>query len=160
MSSDATVTLVDKDHGWVDFEKSMKQAGDGVFADVGLFDDDMDPEDIYKKGLVNEFGDDSQNIPERSWIRSTFDENEKAMIAAIIQDIRKADDMDLPKTIEELGDMMVLLFKRKVEHMRSPPNAPATIRKKGFDDPLIETREMVESIAKRMKTANPATSGE
>jgi hypothetical protein len=37
-------------------------------------------------------------------------------------------------------------IKKTIKDMKEPGNAPSTIAKKGFDDPLIETRKLWASI--------------
>ena len=38
------------------------------------------------------------------------------------------------------------IVAQNIRNMSSPPNAPATIRRKGFNDPLVETGQMQDSI--------------
>ena len=52
-----------------------------------------------------------------------------------------------------LAKLLAEDMQKAVESFRTPPNAPSTIRKKGFNNPLIETRLMVRSITyKLLKT--------
>ncbi len=47
------------------------------------------------------------------------------------------------------ADFIKSLIVEAIDEGMPPPNAPATIAKKGFDHPLIETDEMRESIETR-----------
>lgn len=43
--------------------------------------------------------------------------------------------------VTKLGYKLVKDYIKTIEDIKFPHNSPATIKKKGFDDPLIETRE-------------------
>lgn len=43
--------------------------------------------------------------------------------------------------VTTLGYVLVKDYIKTIENIKLPHNSPATIRKKGFDDPLIETGE-------------------
>lgn len=47
-----------------------------------------------------------------------------------------------------------LVVKNLMQHWNSPPNAPSTIAQKGFNDPLIETGQLIDAV-----TAKVARSG-
>jgi len=56
------------------------------------------------------------------------------------------------------ADFIKSLIVEAIDDGMPPPNAPATIAKKGFDHPLIETGEMRDSIETRTEdTANGIT---
>lgn len=104
--------------------------------------------DLAERATINEFGAPAANIPQRSFIRSTYDEEQKNMV--------RIRDLFMPKVIEgklsatnalaAVGHYLAERIQQKIEDLKSPPNAPSTIKKKGFDDPLIETRAMHDGI--------------
>ena len=47
---------------------------------------------------------------------------------------------------ERLGDKAAEIVADKIRSISSPPNAPATIRRKGINNPLVETGQMQDSI--------------
>jgi hypothetical protein len=49
-------------------------------------------------------------------------------------------------TVQDIGMAMQAEVKQAIIDMDTPPNAPSTIRAKGFDDPLIHTRRMLNSV--------------
>lgn len=57
--------------------------------------------------------------------------------------------MDLTNDVDKLLSNLANELKDVIYSYVAPPNAPRTIQKKGFDFPLIETGEMVESITYR-----------
>lgn len=54
------------------------------------------------------------------------------------------------EALEHLGKWAVSQVKKKINDGVPPPNAPATIAKKGFDHPLIETRKLLRSITSKV----------
>jgi len=87
-------------------------------------------------------------IPARPYIRSTVDTNEEKYgrtaesLGKRIADgkVHKADALAL------MGQLIEKDIKRTIIELRSPPNAPATIRKKGSDNPLVDTGLLGGSI--------------
>lgn len=88
-------------------------------------------------------------IPERSYIRSTVDENEhkyldnyaKKLSAQIIDG-----NIDKYTALTIMGQKIESDIKSKIISLRSPPNAPSTIRKKGSSNPLVDTGLLGGSI--------------
>lgn len=141
---------------------------------VGYFGDDYDGGKITVKGLarVHEFGCDIAvtpkmrgffawkfginlkastthiRIPERSFLRSGADEGFIDVYAQCKRIIAKAIIGDIPvnKFYEQLGDVLADAIKVYAYDLQSPENAPLTIHNKGFDDPLVETGTMINSI--------------
>lgn len=86
-------------------------------------------------------------IPERSFIRSTFDEKSNEIgehaEAAVANIINGADiNMALSRT----GQYIEGEIKRKIGNGPFTPNSPATIRKKKSSKPLIDTGHMRQSV--------------
>ena len=48
--------------------------------------------------------------------------------------------------LQMMGELLAGQLRASIIAMKSPPNAPSTIRKKGFDDPLIDTGHMLNSV--------------
>ena len=48
---------------------------------------------------------------------------------------------------DEVGEEAVRIMQDLIEVWTTPPNAPITIEKKGFDNPLIHTRRMKNSVS-------------
>lgn len=86
----------------------------------------------------------SVNIPERSFIRATFDEKNDEWMAFLESQIEKVCELEIEaKTVfERLGARIVADIQRQMTDMRSPRNAPLTISNKGSSNPLIDTGEL------------------
>jgi hypothetical protein len=81
------------------------------------------------------------HIPPRPFLRPAYDENivkYQATAKRLMQQLagRSIGGLRILRTI---GAMMVSDIKKKITDIKAPPNTPATIAAKGFNNPLIET---------------------
>lgn len=99
---------------------------------------------------VNEFGsvDPPDRPPERSFLRSTMDNNAKAYADMVGDVVGKAIDgrQSLDKGLGLLGARAVGDVQQTMRNLDTPPNAPSTIARKGSDNPLIDTGRLRQSI--------------
>ncbi|MED1201954.1 hypothetical protein [Heyndrickxia acidicola] len=81
----------------------------------------------------------SVNIPERSFVRSTFDEKNDEWLDFLEGQIEKVCELEIDaKTVfNRLGAKIVGDIQEKMRDIRTPPNAPLTVENKGSDNPLI-----------------------
>ena len=124
---------------------------DAVSVDIGIHEGDS--EDVKNKATQNEFG--SGNIPERSFIRSTVDENAEryAKAAEILVGMMIDGEISKFEALERMGQQIEKDIKEKIVNLKTPPNAPRTIAaKRGKDNPLIDSGEMLASIRYVIKT--------
>lgn len=87
-------------------------------------------------------------IPERSWLRSGYDEN--------IDKIARKIEQLLPDVIEgnvnpklfmdAIGMEFAGLIQKKMRDLKEPPNSDMTVERKGSDNPLIDTGRLVGAI--------------
>lgn len=86
----------------------------------------------------------SVNIPERSFIRSTFDENEDGWSEFIEDRVNLIfeGEMRARQLFEQLGAKIVGQIQKKMTDIRSPKNAAITAANKGSDNPLMDTGEL------------------
>jgi phage gpG-like protein len=154
----------DVDKGWKDFRKRMEGAKGKHVTKVGL-PSGSTPAVVGKKGgnkpfldlvqiaAVHEFGAPNRNIPERSFIRSTTDEEKKnlAHIANLQHQKFIAGKIDLKTALGIIGEYLTGKMKNKIRQRIPPPNSPQTIKRKTVqgkkgDVPLIDTGQLVQSI--------------
>lgn len=93
------------------------------------------------------------HIPERSFIRSAFDENKKE-IWKLADDVgNRVSEMKLDpmQGLRIIGEEMESKIKEKIKHGPFTPNAPSTVRKKKSDQPLIDTGRLRNSIRYEVK---------
>lgn len=103
---------------------------------------------LAERATINEFGAPVANIPERSFIRSTYDEEQPEMIKIRDKFMEKVilGKLDPKIALAAVGHYLAEKIQQKIVELKDPPNAPLTIAKKGFDDPLIEHGDMLRGI--------------
>lgn len=129
---------------------------------VGILQEDFDdpkegdPEREFTLGeiaVVNEFGSKDSRVPERSYIRSTFDD-EKGRWRTLTVKLKKKMVTAL-KTVEwvlgNMGTKIVGDIQAKIDAVKEPPNAPSTIAKKTRagkvgDNPLVDYGQLKSSV--------------
>lgn len=124
--------------------QSVRELG-GYAVEVGIFGSD---DSFYAMiAGVHEFGITIQKesgpivIPERSFLRSTFDENINKWVNFVKRQIPKLlnGQISARTLCERLGALMVADIQIKITELDTPPNADSTINKKGSSNPLIDT---------------------
>lgn len=163
------MSMVIKDTNNIDkVMRNLKQLG-GKQIKVGLFGED--DSELVMIGAVHEYGTEIKvtprmrawfaangyplkkettviKIPERSWLRTGFDEN----VDKIAEKIEKL----LPDVIEgninpklfmdAIGMEFAGLIQKKMRDLKNPPNSSMTVERKGSDNPLIDTGRLVGAI--------------
>lgn len=119
----------------------------GLFADSG----EHDGVPLAQIGFWLNYG--TEDIPARDWLGGGAEFTERAamkQITAIVNRLGK-----LPGNPETL---LTPVAKAVAEGIKAfainhqwTPNAPSTVKQKGFDWPLVETGEMIDSIDGRVK---------
>jgi hypothetical protein len=69
-----------------------------------------------------------------------------------VADLLKANDYDAQKTLGQAGFGIKGQLQQQIKDTVSPPNAPETVRRKGFDKPLIETGHLWNTVDFEVKT--------
>ena len=84
------------------------------------------------------------NIPPRPFFRTMIAQNKDSWAptaaALLKQGKSPAEVLDI------MGELLAGQLRASIIAMKTPPNAPSTIRKKGFDDPLIDSGHMLNSV--------------
>lgn len=103
---------------------------------------------IIEIGTIHEFGSDARHIPERSFIRSTMNEQKanyfKLAQAQGVKIIEGTQSID--KSTETLGIWGQREIIKKFRDNDWAPNAPFTVALKGSSTPLIDTGQLRQSI--------------
>jgi len=101
---------------------------------------------IAQYAAENEFG--TNKIPERSFMRSTFDQKINEIEDVIDEEIALVIDnvQSLPKALARIGVSIQALVKIKIREIRSPPNSAATIAIKKSSKPLIDFGQMIAAV--------------
>jgi len=124
--------------------------------EIGIFSDSGSPtaggEDILSIAFTHEFGYAARNIPERSFMRAGFDENESKISNMIEVQIGKVMSMEITAetAMGRIGEYVKGLIQRKITELSSPPLHPVTIERKGSSNPLIDRGHLRMSITWRI----------
>ena len=129
-----------------DAKKNLKIAPRGVQA--GFYKDESvgpngpTPSHIIAK--ANEFGVPSKNIPPRPFMRNATVPAQKR--GHNIIKARMDDGADLTTALQSAGVAMAEEIRKSIRSNTPPPNAPATIKRKGSTHTLIDTGAMLGAI--------------
>lgn len=141
-----------KDRGWNAMARNVARSPK-VSARVGIQGPEAEIDrggGLTNAGLasIHEFGSPARNIPERSFMRSTFDEKQRVyqkeldrIAGAVLGGVRLEGEMLL------LGEQYRADVIGRIHSNIPPPLQPATVdRKQGEATALIDTGQMINSI--------------
>ncbi len=94
---------------------------------------------------VQEFGAPARNIPPRPFFRNMIAQKAESWPDAVAA-LLETNDYDATQTLMQTGEGIKGQLQQSIKDTNSPPLAPATIAKKGFSKPLIDTGVMINSI--------------
>ena len=99
---------------------------------------------------VQEFGAPSRGIPPRPFFRNMIQKYSKEWPGAM-RSLLKQNGYDVNLTLQLTGEAIAGQLRQSIRDTNYPPLAPATIARKGFDKPLIDTGHMFNSISYEVK---------
>jgi len=102
-----------------------------------------EPINVAQVAFWQEFGTDK--IPPRPFFRSVIENQGKKWGKALALNA-KATNYDTEKTLARMGEGIKGQVQHSINEWSSPPNAPYTVAKKGFNKPLIDTTHMLRSV--------------
>jgi len=145
-----------KDNGYDNYLKAVKELHSSVVR-VGLFASVGDK--VLTKGIVNEFGttqagrNKNITIPERSFIRSTYNKQYKKVSRRFGQIFESFSNRNynVQSKLKLIGIEQENETKKTITEMKTPANAKSTIAKKGSSHPLIDTGELRMKISSEVK---------
>lgn len=125
--------------------KKPKKLTVGVHASEGK--EDHGGPSLIQVATWNEYGTDT--IPERSFIRAWFDENEAAAKQTLTRLLKQAakGKITFQVAAERFGLWCVGQIQKRIAVGIEPSNAESTIQRKGSSKPLIDTGQLRSSIA-------------
>ncbi|WP_150284350.1 hypothetical protein [Rummeliibacillus sp. TYF-LIM-RU47] len=90
----------------------------------------------------------SVNIPERSFIRSTFDEKNDAWMDFLESQIERVCELEIKArdVFERLGGIIAGDIQKKMNDLHTPKNAALTVANKGSSNPLIDTGQLKQHV--------------
>lgn len=94
---------------------------------------------------VQNFGSSSRGIPPRPFFSNMIREKKTGWAPAIAKNL-KANDYDVKKTLNQAGEAIAGQLRQSIVDTNAPPLKPATIARKGFEKPLVDTGHMLNSV--------------
>jgi hypothetical protein len=95
---------------------------------------------------IHNWGAPARNIPPRPFFTNMIVKYGPGW-PQLIRDQLRATNYDARETMNRVGAVLVGQLKQSIRDTNEPPLAPATIRRKGFDKPLIDRAIMINSAA-------------
>lgn len=106
---------------------------------------------VAEVALANEFGNPAHSVPPRPFMWRTIDGNAKKWAKLVQNELPQMKKMDLKAMAKRVASVAVRDMQRTIDELQFPPNAPSTIRAKGFNNPLIDSGQMRDSVTWRLK---------
>lgn len=122
--------------------------------EIGFFPEHVHPESgvpVAQVAWWNEVGNTSQNRPPRPFFKysvATF----SMEWADVIRVSLKATGYDAKAALTAVGQLAALRIQSVIKSWSEPPNAKATVRSKGFNDPLVDTGYMLHHVTYKVNT--------
>jgi hypothetical protein len=131
-----------QDAGWAKWKAAMQSLADSGF-EVGIFD-----EEAAQIAVWLEFGTDDGHIPERPVFRETFEDLRAELLKKDAHYTRLVGQGKIsPRQARaRLGAWYAGKLRWAIIRYDDVPNAESTIKKKGFDDPWIDTGHLVNAV--------------
>ena len=135
------------DHGFDNIiRQALKLDGKGVKVGIRRGKGSHDGTDMLDIAVYNHFG--TSTIPARPFISDCAEKNagqiqeaQKRLVYRVYQGGLSADG-----ALAELGAWYVNVQKGHILHGGWTPNAPATVKRKGSNKPLVDTGQLVNTV--------------
>lgn len=114
---------------------------------VGFFERARYPDGtpVATIAAIQNFGAPARGIPPRPFFSNMVDAQSPGWPDTFVK-ILKAADYDIEVSLERMGEHIAGQLRQSIRDTNAPPLAEATIRKKGFAKPLIDTAVMFQSV--------------
>lgn len=136
-----------RDLGYKALERRLKQL-DRYVVDVGIQsgENSTDGTDLLDIAIYNEFG--TETIPSRPFMRQTADENRRkaGIVGERYYDMILSGQMSPFRALGSIGQWYQDVNRKALRDTPWTPNAPATVAKKGSNQPLVNKGRLVNAI--------------
>lgn len=149
--------VTDTDHGYKALVKRVFGMKEPVTIATGILADKASVTVGGGKGTLslieiavyNEFGTSDGHVPERSFVRAWFDENEPRLREMLVVLMHKAikGDIDRQQVLDQMGQYCVGSIQERISAGIAPDNAPSTVARKHSTKPLIDTGLLRSSVS-------------
>lgn len=131
-----------------------KALGDGTASvNVGFLENAKYPDgtSVALVAATQNFGSPKMGIPPRPFFSSMVKEKSPEWPDAIVKQLKK-NKFDMKRTLTAVGMGIEGQLKQSIKDTNSPPLKPATIKRKGFAKPLVDSGHMLQSTGFEVKT--------
>lgn len=131
----------------------VKRFGNARAVQVGFLSGSTYPDGkpVAMIAAIQEYGAPRAGIPPRPYFRTMIRTKQKEWPPAIAA-LLKANDYDALRTLQKTGEAIAGQLRQSIVDTNSPPLRPATIARKGFSKPLVDTGMMLGSVDYEVKT--------
>ena len=140
------------DKRWKRLKKQIKEL-DGSVIQIGAIGDHADTSLTNAELLViHEFGSEKAGIPARMPIRRTFRDSKNLKIikknieGLIRKNFSIEKGLNIDKILNGIGVTLSTMVKATISRRVTPANKEATLLRKKGDLPLVNTRQLINSI--------------
>jgi HK97 gp10 family phage protein len=140
----ASSKFTDRDLGYDDFIKLIKDSASGKTVAVGVFSGE-----IASYAAVNEYGTKDKRIPARPFMRTTFDRLRDDLSKQLRNEVNALiakGETKVDNALIRVGLQFTNDIKLAIRGWTEPPNAESTIEKKGVNNPLVDNGILNNSI--------------
>ena len=147
--------LIDRDLGMSALKQQLKALEGAGKVYVGVTEKTAERENPGDSTVTNadvglwmEFGVPSKNIPERSWLRSAFDNHLEEWYRLFGKLAGEIVDRTLAprEALRMVGRLAARDVRKGILDGIPPPNAASTVERKGHEHTLIDTHQLVDAI--------------
>ncbi len=142
------MTLTGGEHMTKLLKEIVDSAGPGKRVRVGFLEESTCGKDndqpAPQVAFWNEFG--TKTIPQRPFFRNMIRKNSQSwgrLAAACLKNAKFNTD----KALRMVGEVLVDQLVEEIEEFKSPGNAESTKLRKGFDEPLQDSKNMKRAVA-------------
>jgi hypothetical protein len=111
----------------------------------------VDGKSVAMIAAINEYGAPSRGQPPRPFFRRMITAKQGEWGPAIAA-LLEANNLDARRALDLAGAGIAGQLRQSIVDLVAPPLAPSTIRRKGFDKPLIHTGHMLNSVDHEVRT--------
>lgn len=137
-------------------EQALKKIGDRIGrareVRVGFLEGSTEPDgsSTAEVAALNNFGAPAAGIPPRPFFSNMIAEKSPEWGDKFAK-LLELSDYDTNRALRRMGDGIANQLRQAIVSMKEPPNAPSTIARKGFDDPLVDTGNMLNSVDREVE---------
>lgn len=114
---------------------------------VGFMADATYPDgtSVAMVAAIQDFGAPAQGIPPRPFFRNMVAEKSPTWGTGLAT-VLKASNYDAERSLGLMGEAIKGELQESILQTSAPPLSPKTVKRKGFDKPLVDTSHMLNSV--------------